>query len=130
MIRFRRLRDWQRNEDGGTALEFAIVAMAFVIVSIGTIEFGRALQVRNEMSYAIDRGARQVVLDSEADEQEIKEAILNAFNSYEKAKLSIKFRDDSADAITVELSYPMELFIPGFTGIFNVGLAPRRMARI
>lgn len=130
MIRCSGLRDWRRSEDGAAALEFAIVAAAFVTVSIGIIEFGRALQVRNEMAYAIDRGARQIVLDSEANQQEIREVILAAFNSYDKGKLSIQFRDDSADAITVELSYPLEMFIPGFTGTLDIGMAPRRMARI
>lgn len=130
MIRLSAFRDWRRQEDGATALEFSIVAAVFIIVSLGIIEFGRALQVRNEMAYAIDRGARQVVLDAAAEEDKIREAILASFNGYSKEKLSIEFSDNSTNAITVELSYPLELFIPGFTGTLNVTLSPRRIARI
>ena len=56
MTRFPAFSRWRRQECGATALEFAIVAAVFVTVSIGIIEFGRALMVRNEMAYAIDRG--------------------------------------------------------------------------
>jgi Flp pilus assembly protein TadG len=130
MNRLSILRHWQRNEEGATALEFAIVATAFIVVAIGILEFGRALQVRNEMAFAIDRGARELVLNAEVDEAAIRAAIMNSFNSYSKDKLSIQFSDDSSEAITVELSYPLEMFIPGFTGTLNVTLAPRRLARI
>jgi Flp pilus assembly protein TadG len=120
---------WRRNEAGAAALEFAIVAAAFIVVSIGLVEFGRALQVRNEMAFAMDRGARIVHINHNAEPEVIKSAILNAFSLYDKNKLAIDIAEES-EAVVVSLSYPLEIFIPGFAGTVNIGMPPRRVPRI
>jgi Flp pilus assembly protein TadG len=120
----------RRAESGATALEFAIVASAFVVVAMGIIEFGRSLQVRNEMAYAMDWGARTVLMNASASEADIADAIKARFNSYDTDKLTITILDESAacsgggtmEARALTLAYPLQIFIPGFTGTLEMSL--------
>lgn len=127
------LRKTRDAEDGATALEFAIVASVFIIVAMGIIEFGRSLQVRNEMAYAMDWGARTVLMDASANATDISAAIKERFNSYDKDKLTVEIADESMpctvdgkagsmDTRAVTIAYPMKLFIPGFTGTLDMTL--------
>ena len=105
----------RRDDRGGVALEFSIVAVAFVVVSLGVIEFGRALQVRNELSFAADYGARQIMMDPAASESVVTAAIRDKFMGYNPADLAVSFGDETLDGIsyrTIILSYPMQIFIP------------------
>jgi hypothetical protein len=60
-----KLRNLRRCEAGGTTLEFAIIACAIILLSLGLVELGRALHVRNEISYAADFAARKILADPE-----------------------------------------------------------------
>jgi len=128
-----KLRRIHGAEDGTTALEFAIVGSLFVIVCMGVIEFGRSLQVRNEMAYAMDWGARTVLMDASVDAADITAAIKERFDSYDKDQLTIVVADESMsctvdgeagsmDARAVTIAYPMKIFIPGFTGTLEMTL--------
>ncbi len=113
---FRRFR---RDEDGAIALEFSIVAVAFVVVSMGVVEFGRALQVRNELSFAADYGARQIMMDPSANKSVVTAAIRAKFAGYNPLDLDVAFADETLDGIayrTINLSYPMQIFIPFVNG--------------
>lgn len=131
------VRRWIRrigaDESGATALEFAIIGSVFVIASMGIIEFGRSLQVRNEIAYAMDHGARTLLMDADATEAEIKEAIKARFNSYDGDKLTVTAsngtmacqHDDKSGTVdirTLTVSYPLEIFIPGFAGAVDIRL--------
>lgn len=130
---FRRLRRIRDAEGGATALEFAIVAAVFIVVSMGIIEFGRSLQVRNQMAYAMDWGARTVLMDASVTETEITAAIKERFTLYDKDKLTIEIADQ-ATACTVDgnagnmasravtMVYPLQIFIPGFAGTLDMTL--------
>lgn len=54
-----RLRLFARNEEGATAVEFAIVSLAFFGVMLGIFEFGRAFFLLNRANYAADLGVRE-----------------------------------------------------------------------
>lgn len=124
------LRRLRQAESGATALEFAIVASAFVIVAMGIIEFGRSLQVRNEMAYAMDWGARTVLMNASASEAEITDAIKARFNSYDTDKLKVTVVDETAacggggtmQARGLTIAYPLDIFIPGLTGTLEMSL--------
>ncbi len=122
------IRRLRRNEDGGVALEFSIVAVAFVVVSLGVIEFGRALQVRNELSFAADYGARQIMMDPTATETVVKNAIKDKFLGYNPADLTVTLGDETFDGIayrTVQLQYPMQMFIPFVNGSLTLQVERR-----
>lgn len=111
----RRLRQDQR---GQAALEFAIIAMAMILVSIGIVEFGRALQVRNELSFAADFGARQILTNPDIPDTTVESKIRSVFKGYDASQLSVVLGTETADGLnfrTVALSYPFTLLIPGLS---------------
>ena len=59
----RRARFFLRREGGAAAVEFALIGMLLILVSIGTIEIGRALFIFNELAHAADRAARAILID-------------------------------------------------------------------
>lgn len=109
----RRLR---RDQRGQAALEFAIIAMALILVSIGIVEFGRALQVRNELSFAADFAARQILTNPNISDATVENKIRSVFKGYDSSQLSVVLGTETADGLnfrTVALSYPFTLLIPG-----------------
>lgn len=50
------------SRSGATAVEFAIVCLPLLLVSLGIVEFGRAFLVRNNIAYAADVAARKVLI--------------------------------------------------------------------
>ena len=109
------LRNWARREEGAVAIEFAIVSVAFVLISLATLEFGRAFAVRNKLAFAADIGAREILKDSATTEADIKESVRAAFDAFDPELLRVDLRSETIDGVqfrTVSLSYPFILLIP------------------
>jgi len=53
----------RRDEDGATALEFALVLPALVLLIIGIMETGRVVWVQNALNYSVDQAARCASVD-------------------------------------------------------------------
>ncbi|WP_040394169.1 TadE/TadG family type IV pilus assembly protein [Aromatoleum toluclasticum] len=56
-----------RRENGTTAVEFAIVAMVFLLIVLGIMEFGRLLYVWNTVQEVTRRAAREAVVRTADD---------------------------------------------------------------
>jgi len=52
------LQSLHRNQDGTTAVEFAIIAPVFIMLILGTIGFCFALFLVGSLHYAVEDGAR------------------------------------------------------------------------
>lgn len=64
MTRARRLlRHLRRNQRGSTAVEFALVLPAFLLLVFGVIEFGRVMWADNTLRHAVQEGARCAALN-------------------------------------------------------------------
>ncbi len=103
------------REDGAVAVEFAIVSVAFVLFSLGTLECGRALAVRNKLAFAADIGAREVLNNAEITEADVEERVRAAFDASNPELLEVELGAETVDGIrfrTVSLSYPFVLLIP------------------
>jgi TadE-like protein len=70
-----------RRQRGAAAVEFAIVAMLFVTVILGIMEFGRLLYLWNTVQEVTRRAAREAVVRSFADAGKIQRAAV--FNAEE-----------------------------------------------
>jgi Flp pilus assembly protein TadG len=107
-----------RAESGAVALEFAIVSMAMVLVSLGVVEFGRALEVRNQLTFLADKAARQILNDSSVTDAEVEADIRAKFDGPNPQLLEVVVEQDlvtdsdGAKYRNVEVSYPFTLLIP------------------
>ena len=120
-----------RDRQGASAVEFAICGAILVFISLGVIEFGRALLVRNELSYAADRATRVVLMNPAATETMIRQAARNAFEE-NRSLLAVSVQDETVDGLpsrVITLTYPIELLLPMPSGkAFNLSVS-RRVSR-
>ena len=125
--RFRRRTGYRRCQDGAVAVEFAIIASVFIFVCLGTIEFGRALYVRNELSFAADIASREILKDSAATKSTVENAARAAFSGNAQ-QLTVQLNTETVDGIefrTLRLSYPFTMLIPQFGQSFNFNVSRR-----
>jgi Flp pilus assembly protein TadG len=90
-----------------------------ILVAIGTIEFGRGLQLRNELSYAADYAARKVLLDPTVSATVLEDIVRAALIQAQPDLLTVELGTEMADGAeyrTISISYPLTLTIPGVTG--------------
>ena len=124
----RLFKRFARNEDGGPAIEFAIVPPVFVSVCLGVISLGYAFQVRNQMAHAADSGISQVLMDPAITDQDLETAIKNAFPEPDPDNLTVALTETTIDGIeyrSIALSYPFtRIVIPGLS--YNMTLALSR----
>jgi Flp pilus assembly protein TadG len=123
---FRRL---SRNEDGGPALEFAIIAPVFIAVCLGVISLGYAFQVRNEMAHAVDAGIRQVMMEPDITDDDLVAAIRDAFQESDPDNLTVTLTQTTIAGVqyrSIDLSYPFtRIIIPGMPDNVELGLSRR-----
>lgn len=103
---------------GAAALEFAIVSLFLVLISIGVIDFGRALYVRNDMSYAADLGAREVLIAEAVSAGTLESTVRTAFTGPDPDLLEVTIDTETIAGLTywnLTLTYPLALKLPGFT---------------
>lgn len=111
-----------RAEGGAAALEFSIIAFVFILVCLGTVEFGRALQVRNEMASAAGIGARLIMIGQDgqdATDAEVTTAIRDRFRGGGDADLEVELGTTIVDGETfrtIEVRYPVTLQVPVVSG--------------
>lgn len=123
---FRRLA---RDEDGGPAIEFAIIAPVFITVCLGVISLGYAFQVRNEMAHAVDAGIRETMLDPTISDADLETAIKDAFLESDPDNLTVTLTETTiagVDYRAIALSYPFtRIVIPGLPDNMTLALSRR-----
>ena len=111
-----RRRPWTRlaaDESGGVGIEFAIVSVALLLLSLGTFEFGRAFQMRGQLAFAADVAAREILKDGAAASSDVETKVRSRFHGPAPDRLLVSVGDMDADGFrTVSLSYPFTLLIP------------------
>ena len=119
----------KRSECGAAAVEFALVGMVAIVLFLGIIEFGRGLYMRNEMSYAADLAARQILVNAAVANTDVETVLRDAITFGSSTDLQITFGTESVDGIdfrTLLIRYPVSLFIPGLTnGSFTLSVGRR-----
>ncbi len=117
-----RLAGLRRSERGSVAVEFAIVSVLVVLGSLGAVEFGRAMQIRNEMSSLADRAARDILMQVGTFNRDATLAKLRArFKAPRPDLLNLQTSLDAGTAAegdefrTIVLTYPVTLLVPKIT---------------
>ncbi|ATX67450.1 TadE/TadG family type IV pilus assembly protein [Roseinatronobacter bogoriensis] len=122
------LKCFARSERGATAVEFALVSMVGIAVFLGIIEFGRGLHIRNEMSYAADRAARQILMNPAISNAELELTLRDAI-AFASSDLQITLGTESSQGVefrTILISQPISLIIPGLNnGRITLGVDRR-----
>lgn len=114
------MRQWigqlKRCENGAAAVEFALVGLVSITLTLGIIEFGRSIYMRTEMSYAMDLAQRKILTNPGVANTEVETIIRKAITFESPASLIITFGSTTVNGLlfrTVLISYPVTLLIPG-----------------
>lgn len=101
---------YARNVQGAAAVEFAIIAMAFILSVFGVIEAGRIFWTWNTLQYAGESAARYYLTHSSASDSDLREYIEDrledAMLDGESMAVTItKPTVSSVDFLQLDLSY-------------------------
>jgi len=124
------------SQSGAMAVEFALVCFPLLLLVLGIVEFGRALYVRNDLSYATDIAARKVLIeqiardapDSEA-QAKLESAVRDSFDGGDPLLLQVSVSKETVDGIAfrvLSVRYPFTFFLPGLAeSPVSLGLSRR-----
>ncbi len=102
------------DERGSSALEFAIVAMAFFLVLFGTIEFGRLLFYQNALAGAVGASGRELLLDPSTPNATLETMILDRMPAAAADRLTVAVSNVTHDGTgyhLVSASYNFEFIL-------------------
>jgi Flp pilus assembly protein TadG len=94
------------------------MSLVFIMFVVGMIEVGRGLHLRNQLSYALDRGLRLVYLNSSPSDDTIISTVKQNFSVSNSADLSTTVVAETLDGRSYKLvtsTYPFKLLIPSMT---------------
>lgn len=132
--RTRVIKKFGADRGGSPALEFALIAPLFFAAVFGTFELGRGLYERSRFSAAAAIATRAIVLDSDATEAEIKQAIYDKLSNYDPDDLNITIGADQIIAgrtfREIEVSYYFEFLVNFGHNLSGVTLATTRYAPV
>jgi len=103
---------------GAAAIEFAIVSVVFLSLVVGTIDFGRTLYVKNQLSFLADQAVRKVLINPGISNTTLTDELRADFNAGVQADLGITVSDETIGGNAyrlVQITYPMTLFIPNLS---------------
>lgn len=91
---------WQ-DESGASALEFAMTLPAFVMLVFGTIQMGYAFFCGSTVQYALERVAREVMVDSSMTQSVVQSHFDTQLKSMKGPKATISYTVDDTGPIPI-----------------------------
>jgi Flp pilus assembly protein TadG len=116
---------------GGVAIEFAIISSLLIFGSIATMEFGRALYWRSELSYVADVAEREILIDHDVSDEAVVSTVRAKFSG-DATLMNVVMGEETIDGAnfrTLTIDYPVSLLIPYFS-INDIGLSVDRRTPI
>lgn len=117
-------RRYRRDEKGATAVEFALVAGAFIALLMGIFEGGRMLFTWNAFQYALENATRYAMVHPDASAEEIEAYVFENMNSLyassDHVEVTVNFTT-IADIDFIELDgiYNFNLIMPFLPASWN-----------
>lgn len=87
--------------NGSTAIEFAIVANAFLMLLLGTGYLSVMLWHEANLNWAVQSGARLVALNSSVTQSDISTAVNNYLSSVGMGSATVHYSTSTAGGVTV-----------------------------
>ncbi len=104
-----------RDRRGVTAIEFAVTLPLLLVIVLGTLEFGRALKARNQMSHALSMAVRVINLDSEQTTEAITDLMVSYLADYGSEDLTVNVSGatiSGTDYMRISVGFPFHTIIP------------------
>ncbi len=125
-------RRFRRDESGASAVEFGFVGSILIVCMLGVIQFGWALQMRNDLGKAADEAIRFVMLaEDPVDDADFEGKVTEYAErfGYDEDRLTVDAGTlvvGGNDYRTLDIEYEMPLSIPGFPmSVATLGVSRR-----
>ena len=105
------------DENGASAVEFAIVGSIAVALVLAVVQLGWALQIRNDISQAADQAARFVMLAPDTSDSALEAKVFGTLADYDPERLNVDIGEmtvGTAEFRTLTVEYGLAVTIPGF----------------
>jgi len=116
------LKSFRTDQDGASALEFAMILPVFAAMTFGIIQMGLAYYYAGSVQYALERTARLVMVNQDMTTSEAQTAFEAELSSVTSEPVTLSYSvDSSGDVPIAELGavYTHQFVIP-FVPAFNV----------
>lgn len=94
------LRRFAADDRGAAAIEFALVSIPLITLTVGMVDFGRTLYTRNGIAHAADIGARSILLDNSASATLVETTVRDAFIAGDGAGLAVTLGTTTESGVT------------------------------
>ena len=117
------------------SVEFAMIALGFILLLVGIVEFGRLAWTNNVVGYAVDEAARYAILHQDATESEVQSYAQNMLSSYHVSPSELDItvatvQTSGVDFIEISGSYRFESItaslLPSSFSEVNLEVSSRR----
>jgi Flp pilus assembly protein TadG len=111
------LRRLAADQRGVSSFEFAVAIGLLAMIVLASLDFGRTLAARNEMSYALSRATRAVNLNPETTPGEVQAFLETALARYDGTDLEVEIDEiDGTSYMRISVSFPFESSMPFRSG--------------
>jgi Flp pilus assembly protein TadG len=113
---------WSRfcdDEDGASALEFALVFPLFATMLFGSLQMGLAYYTAGSVQYALERTARMTMVDQDMSAGQVQTAFENLLEPLTNEEININYAVDSSGDV------PIAIFTATYTHNFVIPLVPQ-----
>lgn len=97
----RRFKTFVRDESGASALEFAMTLPAFVMLVLGTMQLGYAFFCGSTLQYALEKVARNVMVDSTMTQSTAQSQFDSVLKSMNGPHATLSYTVDTSGAVPI-----------------------------
>jgi Flp pilus assembly protein TadG len=119
-------RRFLRDRSGGAALEFALLSPVLLMFMIGFFQVAWAMYCASTVRYALNNGARQLVLNPTMDQSTFQSIVKNAVTPLAQPNVSVSLTKTSGGTniqlsqATATYTYQIVIpFMPTYNGSFS-----------
>ena len=91
----RALRKLWRCTGGAAAVEFAIVSVVLITLTIGIVDFGRTLYVKNQLSFLADQATRKLLINPTLATSTLESELRSDFTAGDSAQVVISVTSEA-----------------------------------
>lgn len=118
-----------RDQAGTAAIEFSIIGLVLTSLCIATVDFGRTLYVKNQLSLLADEAARKVLLNPAVTDTQLENELRGDFDAGDPNDLKVTLSTEtigSSNFRVLDIDFPITLFIPSLaSATLNLNVSRR-----
>jgi Flp pilus assembly protein TadG len=106
---------WNRfcdDEDGASALEFALVFPLFATMLFGSLQMGLAYYTAGSVQYALERTARMTMVDQDMSAGQVQTAFENLLEPLTNEEININYAVDSSGDVPIAIFTAVQRGLP------------------